>query len=40
MSGAGAIFSVYRMMGESHLDAEPYKEDTEKMKKASKMELG
>ncbi|NLJ64325.1 MAG: peptidoglycan-binding protein [Christensenellaceae bacterium] len=32
---SGAIFSVYRMMGESHLDAEPLsKEDTEKMKKA------
>ena len=30
---SGAIFSVYRMMGESHLDAEPLtKEDTEKMK--------
>ncbi|MGI6739493.1 MAG: peptidoglycan-binding domain-containing protein [Christensenellales bacterium] len=32
---SGTVFSVYRMMGESHLDAEPLtKEDTEKMKKA------
>lgn len=32
---SGIIFSVYRMMGQSHLDAEPLtKEDTAKMKKA------
>lgn len=32
---SGAIFSVYRMMGQSHLDAEPLtKEDTDKMKQA------
>ncbi len=32
---SGIVFSVYRMMGESHLDAEPVtREDTAKMKKA------